>query len=58
MTEEVLANWKDYKGKVAEITGMQIMETGGIRHPKFVQWRDDLRASDCDWYRYFGEERS
>lgn len=58
MTEEVLANWKNYKGRVAEITGMQIMETGGIRHPKFVQWRDDLKASDTDWYRYFGEERS
>jgi ATP-dependent DNA ligase len=58
MTEEVLANWKDYKGRVAEITGMQIMETGGIRHPKFIQWRDDLTAKDTDWYRVFGEERS
>jgi ATP-dependent DNA ligase len=58
MTEEVLANWEDYKGRVAEITGMQIMETGGIRHPKFIQWRDDLTAKDTDWYRNFGEERS
>ena len=60
LTEEVLANWKDYKGRVAEITGMQIMDTEmkGIRHPKFIQWRDDLRPSDTDWYRYFSEERS
>ena len=60
LTEEVLANWKDYKGRVAEITGMQIMDTEmkGIRHPKFLRWRDDLRPSDTDWYRYFGEERS
>ena len=60
LTEEVLANWKNYKGRVAEITGMQIMDTEmkGIRHPKFIQWRDDLRPSDTDWYRYFSEERS
>lgn len=54
LTEEVLSNWKEYKGKVAEITGMQTMETGGIRHPKFVQWRDDLTVKDTDWYRVFG----
>lgn len=54
MTEEVLSNWEKYKGKVAEITGMQIMETGGIRHPKFIQWRDDLTPKDTDWYRVFG----
>lgn len=56
MTEEVLANWKDYKGKIAEITGMQIMETGGIRHPKFIQWRSDLTVNDTDWYRVFGDK--
>ena len=57
MTEEVLENWEKYKGKVAEITGMQIMDTEnkGIRHPKFIQWRDDLRPSDTDWYRVFKE---
>ena len=53
MTEEVLSNWQKYKGCVAEITGMQIMETGGIRHPKFVQWRPDLNPIDTDWYRIF-----
>jgi ATP-dependent DNA ligase len=56
LTEEVLSNWQSYKGKVAEITGMQIMETGGIRHPKFVQWRPDLTVKDTDWYRIFGEK--
>lgn len=55
LTEEILANWHDYVGKVAEITGMQIMDTEnkGIRHPKFVCWRDDLTKEDTDWYRYF-----
>lgn len=55
MTEEVLSNWEKYKGCVAEITGMQIHETGGIRHPRFVRWRPDLSARDTDWYRIFGE---
>lgn len=57
LTEEVLSNWEKYKGKVAEISGMQIMDTEnkGIRHPKFIKWRDDLRPSDTDWYRVFKE---
>lgn len=58
LTEDVLSNWKDYKGKVAEITGMQVFgETKGIRHPKFVNWRPDLTARDTDWYRIFGENK-
>lgn len=57
LTEEVLSNWHNYKGKVAEITGMQIFgETYGIRHPRFVQWRPDLSAHDTDWYRIFGDK--
>ncbi len=55
LTEEVLQNWKQYVGRVAEITGMMIHETGGIRHPRFVQWRPDLTAADTDWYRIFTE---
>ena len=56
LTEEVLANVEKYKGRVAEITGMQIMTdaNGGIRHPKFVRWRDDLTVRDTDWHRIYG----
>ena len=56
LTEEVLANVEKYKGRVAEITGMQIMHdaNGGIRHPKFVRWRDDLTVRDTDWHRIYG----
>ena len=58
LTEEVLSNWRDYVGKIAEITGMQIMDTDnqGIRHPKFLKWRDDLTVEDTDWYRIFGKD--
>ena len=58
MTEEVLANWKDYVGKVAEITAMQVFsdEDGhftGLRHPKFLQWRPDKTVRDTDWHASF-----
>ena len=56
MTEEVLENWQKYKGAVAEITAMEVLPTGGLRHPKFVKWRPDLRASDTDWDRIFKNE--
>ena len=55
LEEEVLANWKSYKGKVAEVTAMQIMDTDaqGLRHPKFLKWRPDLTPRDTDYYRFF-----
>ena len=55
LEEEVLANWQDYKGKVAEVTAMQIMNTEnqGLRHPKFLKWRPDLTPRDTDYYRFF-----
>lgn len=55
MTEEVLQNWKQYVGKVAEIGAMEVFkDTYGIRHPKFIQWRSDLTPADTDWCRIFG----
>ena len=50
LTEEVLANWQDYRGKVCEVGGMMIdPESGHIRHPKLIGWRDDKRPADCTW---------
>lgn len=55
LTEEILANVDEYKGKVMEITCMEVFEdTQGLRHPKFVQWRPDLTARDCEWSKIFG----
>lgn len=53
LTEEVLSNWEKYKGAIAEITAMEILPTGGLRHPKFLRWRPDLSVHDTDWYRIF-----
>jgi len=55
LEEEVLAHWQDYKGKVAEVTAMQIMDTEnqGLRHSKLLRWRPDLTPKDTDYYRFF-----
>lgn len=60
MTEEVLQNWEKYKGRVAEITCMEVFPPkngvpGGLRHPKFIQWRPDLTPRDTDYFRIFDE---
>ena len=53
LTDEVKANWRDYIGKVCEVGGMQITKTDNgrpaIRHPKFIQWRDDKDKKECTW---------
>lgn len=50
LTEEILSNWKDYIGKVVEVGGMEIdKESGHIRHPRFMKWREDKTKQECDW---------
>ena len=45
--EIILKNWKQYIGKVCEISCMEIMnETKGLRHPKFIQIREDKDKKD------------
>lgn len=54
ITDEIKQNWKDYVGHVCTITAMEVMDTGGIRHPKFCNWRPDLTKSDCTWEKIYG----
>lgn len=56
VTEEVKENWKEYVGTVVEITAMEIMDTGGLRHPKLNRFRDDISPTDCTWEKVFGEK--
>ena len=54
LDEEILLNWKDYIGKVAEVTCMEVMPTGGLRHPRFLSFREDKVPRDCQWETIFG----
>lgn len=47
VTDEVKEHWKDYIGTVAEISCMEIHDTGGLRHPKLISYRNDKPAKDC-----------
>ena len=51
VTDEVKENWKDYVGKVVEISAMEISENAqggwGFRHPKLLSWREDKPAREC-----------
>lgn len=49
LEEEVLKNWKEYVGRVAEVTAMQITEDKALRHPRLVQWRPDKTPKECEW---------
>ena len=55
LTEDVLLNWKQYIGKVCEVTAMEILPTGGLRHPKFVRFREDKPRQDCTYESIYGK---
>jgi ATP-dependent DNA ligase len=40
-------NPADYIGKVFEATGNKAFESGALRHPVFLRWRDDKLPSGC-----------
>ena len=54
LSDEILRHWKSAVGRVCEIACMEIHETGGLRHPRFVSWRDDLTADDCEYGKIYG----
>ena len=38
--------------KCIEVTAMEILETGGIRHAKLERFRPDLAPTDCTYEKY------
>lgn len=56
LTDEIKANYKDYKDRCIEVAAMEVLPTGGIRHGKFMRFRDDLNCADCTWSKIFGED--
>ena len=55
LSDEIKADWKNYKGKCVEITAMEVLETGGLRHAKLIRFRPDLSVSDCTWEKIYHE---
>ena len=48
LSDEIKANWQEYNGRCIEIAAMERhQETGGLRHAKFIRFRDDLTVADC-----------
>lgn len=50
-------NFDKYAGRVLEVTGWQIFESGAMRHPNAkrgpdgkIRWRDDKSPEDCVWH--------
>jgi hypothetical protein len=56
LSDEIKANYKDYKGKVIEIGAMEVLETGGLRHAKMLNFRPDLTIKECTWEKIWGNE--
>lgn len=55
LEDEVLANWRDYLGTVVEVTAMEVFkDTGALRHPKVLRFRDDLTPADCTYEKLNG----
>jgi len=57
LTDEMKENWKDYVGKVCEISCMEIMTnqdgSKGLRHPKLICFRNDKTKEECLWEDVF-----
>ena len=60
LSDEIKANYKDYKGKVIEVGAMEVLynngKFSGLRHAKLVNFRSDLTIKDCTWEKIFGNE--
>lgn len=57
LSDEIKINWKNYVNTPIEITCMEIYpDTRGLRHPKFLRFREDLTIEDCTWEKVFYNE--
>lgn len=52
LTDEIKSNPGAQKMKCIEVTAMEILPTGGIRHAKMLQFRPDLAPTDCTYEKY------
>lgn len=52
LPENIKAAPESVKYRCIEVAAMEILPTGGIRHGKMKQFRDDLSIEDCTWDKY------
>jgi len=52
--DDFIANPVKYKLKPCKVSAMEIGNEGGLRHPKFIGFRDDISIEDCTYEKIFG----
>lgn len=55
IADELKADPKALKGKTIEVSCMEVLPTGGLRHAKMLQFRNDKNWKECKWEDVFGE---
>ena len=56
LTDEIKADPSAQRMKCIEVTAMEILPTGGIRHAKLERFRPDLAPIDCTYEKYMRNE--
>ena len=52
--EDFNADPDTYIGAVFEANGKGLFDSGALRHPNFLRWRDDKTPADCTWTKPIG----
>lgn len=52
--DDFIQHPEKYKLKPCVVSAMEIGNEGGLRHPKFIRFRDDINVQDCTWEKIFG----
>lgn len=56
LIDEIKADAAGQRLKCIEVTAMEILPTGGIRHAKLERFRPDLAPTDCTYEKYMRNE--
>lgn len=51
--DDFLANPKKYQMRPCVVSAMEIGNEGGLRHPKFMGFRDDISVQECTYEKIF-----
>lgn len=54
LKQQIKDNPKEFLMKPMRISGMEFTADGSVRHPEFIDFRDDIDAKDCTYEKIFG----